>query len=280
MSSVKRVCRIAFYDTRIIIFSYKFVLISVISYIFMDDSMRTVREFAATYHLDIVPASLPFYLADVDASNYVLLLLVLLFSDIPLKNGAQNYLFQRGKSTLCCGAGHIMGLFLTGAIYVAEQFAFSIMTALPHLTWGDWGKVWGSITSHQAAELGFFCSFDVPSQVLRLYTPWQAIAISAGLFFLTSCVYALIEYVLNGVTQGKLGTIVLSVWSVVWIFLVGTPFEKLRRLLSYSPQTLNDLSHFKPEEASEKALIQLAGIIILSTVALILVKRRKIELVK
>ena len=277
MSNVRRICGIALYDARIMIFSYKFVLISVISYIFMDDSMRTVREFAAAYHLDIVPASLPFYLADIDASNYVLLLLVLLFSDIPLKNGAQNYLFQRGRSTLCCGAGHIAALFLVGAVYVAEQFAFSVLTSLPNLTWGDWG---GSIASNQALELGYSCNFAVSGEVLRLYEPMQAIGISAGLFFLTACVYALIEYVLNGVTRGKLGTIVLSVWSVVWIFLVGTPFERLRRLLSYSPQTLNDLSHFKPEEAPEKATIQLVSIAVLSAVVLILVKRRKIEMVK
>ena len=272
--------KIALYDARTIVFSSRFVLLSAIALMFFDMSMRPVREFADAFHLGIVPAALPFFLADISYSNAALLLLVLLFSDIPLKGRAQNFVMQRGSSLVCCGTGHALALFLSGAAFMLELLLFSVLTALPDLLFGGWGKVWGSIASGQALELGYQYTMGASSSVLEAYGPWQAVGISLLLFFLTGCLYAVVEYMLNGLSRSRLGTAVLSAWSVAWILLANAPFPWMRPLLAGAPQAWLDLSRLTPGRALERAGFLAVAVIALSAVAVFLVKRRKIEMVK
>lgn len=116
--------------------------------------------------------------------------------------------------------------------------------------------------------------------VLRDYTPLQAVAVSAGTFFLTGCIYGLLEYLLNGLSGGRLGTVLLAVWSAGWLFLQKSLFPGLRRLLEYSPSTWNDLSRFRPSEAAGRMGMLAAAVLVLTAAALVSVRRRKIELVK
>ena len=278
--AMRRIGRTALYDVRVMLRSSRFLMVSLAAFMFMDISMRPVKELASAFHLGVVPASLPFYLSDGVYGNIVLLLLLLMFSDIPLKNGAQNYLLQRGRSLRSSGAAHVLSLFLVGGVFVLEQVLFSVLTALPHLLFGDWGKVWGSFASHDAMELGYLIGFATPESVMRSYTPWQAVGAAASLFFLVGCIYALAEYILNGLSRGRLGTAVLSAWTVAWIFLVNGPFPWMRRLAVYLPQNWIDLSRFGPEKVPGRAGVLAVAVLALSAVAVFLVKRRKIEMVK
>ncbi len=280
MKDIRCACRTALYDARTMVFSARFVLLSAIALMFFDMSMRPVREFAADFHLGIVPAVLPFFLADISYSNAALLLLVLLFSDIPLKGRAQNFLMQRERGLVCCGTGHTLALFLAGAAFMLELLLFSVLTALPDLLFGGWGKVWGSIASGQTFRLGYQLGLGVSGSVLEAYGPWQAVGASLLLFFLTGCLYAVVEYMLNGLSRSRLGTAVLSAWSVVWIVFANAPFPWMRPLLAGAPQGWIDLSRLTPAGALKRAGVLAVAVLVLSAVAVFLVKRRKIEMVK
>ena len=281
MSRIFCIMRIALYETRLMLLSSRFLILSVISYIFMDAAMRPVRQFAADYHLGIVPAVMPFYGASITYANIALLLLILLYSDIPLKGDGQRFLIIRGRSLAGCAVGHVISLIITGVVFVLEQLLFSVITALPSVSFGGgWQKVWGSIASGRALSLGYLFGLGVSDVVIRTYTPIQAVTCSAFLFLLIGCIYALIEFLLNGISRGKLGTVVLSVWSVGWIFLERSHVPILRKLLKYSPQTWNDLSQMEMADLPGKAGFLAAIIFVLALVLILLVKYRKIELVK
>lgn len=275
-----RVLKIAVYEFRLMFLSSRFLVLSLVSFLFMDMAMRPIREFAADYGLAITPAVLPFYFSDVTYCNIAFLLLVLLYSDIPLKGMGQRFLLQRGKSMAVCGMGHLLALFLLGIVFVSEQVLFSFLTSLPDITAGGWGKVWGSIASNQAVGLGYRFSISASDVVLRNYTPLQAVTVSAALFFLTGCIYGLVEYLLNGLSGGKLGTVVLTVWSLGWIFLEKSLFPGLRKLLDYSPQSWNDLSRLDLPESGGRMAVLAVAVLLLMAVVVVLVRHRKIELVK
>lgn len=150
---------------------------------------------------------------------------------------------------------------------------------MPDIETGGWGKVWGSIASNQAAALEYRFSLGASDVVLRNYTPWQAVAVSAALFFLTGCIYGLVEYLLNGLSGGKLGTVVLTLWSLGWIFLEKSLLPGLRKLLKYSPQRWNDLSRMELSETGGQMGVLAVAVLLLAAVVLLLVRHRKIELV-
>ena len=280
MNEIIRVLKIAFYEFRLMLLSSRFVVLSLISFLFMDMAMRPIREFAADYKLSITPAVLPFYFSDIVYCNIAFLLLVLLYSDVPLKGVGQRFLLQRGKSMTVCGMGHLLALFLMGIVFVSEQVLFSFLTSFPDIMSEGWGKVWGSIASGQAASLEYRFSIGVSDVVLRNYTPWQAVTVSAVLFFLTGCIYGLVEYLLNGLSGGKLGSVVLTVWSLGWIFLEKSLFPGLRKLLNYSPQSWNDLSRLALHEAGGQMVVLAVVVLLLMAVILLFIRYRKIELVK
>ncbi len=280
MSNLMRTGRIALYDARLMVLSSRFVLLSALAYVFMDGVMRPVREFAADFGLGIVPAVFPFFISDTIYCNIALLLLVFLFCDIPLKNGAQNFLLQRGRGLTRSGAGHVLALFFAGATFVLVQLLFTVLTALPGLMFGDWGKAWGSFASSQASELGYASSLAISGDVLRIYEPWQAVGLSALLFLLAGCVYAVVEYILNGLTRSRLGTAALSIWSLLWIFLANLPFAWAEKLLTKAPQNWLDLSRLTPGGALRQAGVLAVAVLVLAAVAVFLVKRRKIEMVR
>lgn len=280
MSETRRVLKISFYEFRLMLFSSRFVVLSLISFLFMDMAMRPIREFAADYKLAITPAVLPFYFADITYCNIAFLLLIFLYSDVPLKGAGQRFLLQRGKSMVACGMGHMVAMFLMGIVFVSEQVLFSFLTALPAITTEGWGKVWGSVASHQALNLGYTFSLSVSDTVLRNYTPWQAVMVSAGIFFLTGCIYGLLEYLLNGFSGGRLGTVTLTVWSIGWLFLQKSLFPGLRKLLEYSPVSWNDLSRLELSKTGGRMGVLAAVVLFLTVVILLLVRHRKIELVR
>lgn len=280
MSKISHTMKIALYEARLMLFSSRFFVLSLFSFIFIDMVMRPIRQFAMDYHLDIVPAVFPFYCADITHANVALLLLVLLYSDIPLKGSSQQFLLIRAKSLTGCALGHVISLLLTGIVYVLEMLLFSVITAMPSVAFDGWGKVWGSIASGKAGSLGYLFYVGASDKLIRNYTPIQAICLSASLFLLTGFIYGLIEYLLNGLSRGRLGTVVLSLWSVAWIFLSCVRSSSVRRLLDYSPQTWNNLSRVKMSALPGRFGILAAIIVALSLVVIILVRHRKIELVK
>lgn len=268
---------VALYETRIFLLSSKFILVSLISWAVLDISTRTVRQFAVEYDLSIPPAILPFYLSDLVFGNIVYLLLVLLVCDVPLKHRTQKQILQRcGMTSLALG--QMVSLVLVSALFYAEQMIFSMVMCLPRLSFDGWGKLWGSLATDTFLEAGYSSSFNISQVVLREYSLWQAIGYSAVTFILTGICYGLVVFLFNGLSRGRLGTAIVSGWSVIWIFLKSNTEEWVRNLMRYSPQNWNDLSLHTASGMTEQILFVTGIILVLVAVILLLVKTRRLPL--
>ena len=87
---MKKVFKVAIYELKLMCFSSKFLILSVLAFIIMDVTVRGYRMFSHDYNLPIAPAVLPFYFADVSYGNIEILFLLLWFSDVPMKQRVQN----------------------------------------------------------------------------------------------------------------------------------------------------------------------------------------------
>lgn len=276
---IKQIIKVGVYETKIILFSSKFVLISILSFIMMDSRMRPYRSFAMTYDLTMPPAVLPFGLSDSVYCNILFLLLIMLFSNVPLKNRGQGQVMQRSGLTTF-GGGHLLSVALVSVVFLAEQLIYSVIVCMPYVNFGDWGKLWGSVASGLYLELGFPQYFNVSEEILRNYTPLQAIGAASVLFLLTGICYGVIEFLLNGLSRGKLGTIVLSIWSVAWIFVSTSKNDMVRGMMRISPQIWNNLS-LRTTEENTWIMCRIAVIILLMVIInMIVIRKRKLLLVR
>lgn len=276
---IRQSWNVARYETKLTVLSSKFVLLSVLSFIVMSFSADPVRRFAAEYGVALSPGILPFYLADARYGNIMFFFLILLFSDMPMKQKGQNQVLQR-CGLGCFGMGQLLSMVAVSLVFVVEQILFSILVCIPDLTFRGWGKVWGSIVDNVFYEAGYTVSFAVPAAVLRDYTLPEALLQSALTFFLTGVCYGLFIFLLNGVCKNRVGVSVMAVWSVCWIFLRVWPGKVTEKVMRFSPQSLNDLSLHGKGYGSVAVILLLAVIMVLTIVDYVLIKKRKLSLVK
>lgn len=274
------VWRVALFETKVMFLSVKFLVLSAVSWMFMDFYIREVRTFALDYGITVSPAQLPFYFSDYTYCNIAFLLLIFLLSDLPLRNGSQRQLLQR-SGMHCFGAGQMLAVALTAAVYVAEQLVLSVLVCLPCLELGGWGKVWQSVANGTMMELGYQNYVTAPQEVITNYLPWQAIGASSLLFCLTGILYGLLVHFLNGISRGRAGTAVLSAWSLVWLLVknFAARWKELDFLLRLSPANWNDLAGRRPPEIGWIALRILLCILVAAVINQVLMNRRKIEIV-
>lgn len=279
LRNVVVVWRVAWYEVKVMVLSAKFLVLSAVSWMFMDLFVMLIRQFALDYGEKLVPAILPFYFSDSIYCNIALLLLIFLFSSIPLKDESQKQLLQR-SGIRRYGAGQLLAVAMVSVVYVVEQLLFSVLVCLPCVEFSGWGKIWQSVANGIMLELGYG-GFDAVSQeVITNYEPWQAIGASALLFCLTGICYGMVVYLLNGISKGNLGTAVMSGWSLAWIFIQGmaVKWEWGQVALRLSPANWNNLSNKGAEDIARMSIRILLCIAVLIVVNQLMLRRRKIEL--
>ena len=161
-----------------------------------------------------------------------------------------------------------------------EQFVFSVLLCGTNLTFTSWGKVWGSAAAGTVNKLGYSSGFVISKNVFQNYTVPQALLFSMTIFLLMGICYGMVEFLLNGLQKGKLGTVVLSVWSVAWIFLKTNTTDFIRSFMKYAPQGWYNLG--RNNISASKNIISglFVGVVVLSIVNFVLVMQKKLELVK
>ena len=184
LNYLRAVWRVALYEVRVMLFSLKFLILALLSWMFMDLYTADIRQFALDYEETLVPAQLPFYFSDPLYCNIAFLLLIFLFSDLPPKDSSQRQVLQR-CGIRCYGAGQMLAIAILSVIYVVEQLLFSILTCIPCVEFAGWGRIWQSVASGKIYDLGYTCTAMVSQNVITNYLPWQAIGASALLFCLT-----------------------------------------------------------------------------------------------
>lgn len=88
----------------------------------------------------------------------------------------------------------------------------------------------------------------------------------------------MMEYLLNGISNGKLGTAVLSAWSLIWILFQNMWVGVIPELNRISPQSWNDLQGKKAGDIMQTGMTILICIVVLLSVIMVLIKRRKVEI--
>ena len=164
MNKMKKVFKVAIYELKLMCFSSKFLILSVLAFIIMDVSVRGYRMFSHDYNLPIAPAVLPFYFADVSYGNIEILFLLLWFSDVPMKQRVQNQILQRCGMP-CFALGHLFSIVFATIVFVLEQFVFSVLLCGTNLTFTSWGKVWGSAAAGTVKKLGYSSGFVISKNV-------------------------------------------------------------------------------------------------------------------
>ena len=116
--------------------------------------------------------------------------------------------------------------------------------------------------------------------IFQNYTVPQALLFSMTIFLLMGICYGMVEFLLNGLQKGKLGTVVLSVWSVAWIFLKTNTTDFIRSFMKYAPQGWYNLG--RNNISASKSIISglFVGVVVLFIVNFVLVMQKKLELVK
>lgn len=279
MNKMKKVFKVAIYELKLMCFSSKFLILSVLAFIIMDVTVRGYRMFSHDYNLPIASAVLPFYFADVSYGNIEILFLLLWFSDVPMKQRVQNQILQRCGMP-CFALGHLFSIVFATIVFVLEQFVFSVLLCGTNLTFTSWGKVWGSAAAGTVKKLGYSSGFVISKNVFQNYTVPQALLFSMTIFLLMGICYGMVEFLLNGLQKGKLGTVVLSVWSVAWIFLKTNTTDFIRSFMKYAPQGWYNLG--RNNISASKNIISglFVGVVVLSIVNFVLVMQKKLELVK
>ena len=279
MNKMKKVFKVAIYELKLMCFSSKFLILSVLAFIIMDVTVRGYRMFSHDYNLPIATAVLPFYFADVSYGNIEILFLLLWFSDVPMKQRVQNQILQRCGMP-CFALGHLFSIVFATIVFVLEQFVFSVLLCGTNLTFTSWGKVWGSAAAGTVKKLGYSSGFVISKNVFQNYTVPQALLFSMTIFLLMGICYGMVEFLLNGLQKGKLGTVVLSVWSVAWIFLKTNTTDFIRSFMKYAPQGWYNLG--RNNISASKNIISglFVGVVVLFIVNFVLVMQKKLELVK
>mgnify|MGYP000524173122 FL=1 len=279
MNKMKKVFKVAIYELKLMCFSSKFLILSVLAFIIMDVTVRGYRMFSHDYTLPIAPAVLPFYFADVSYGNIEILFLLLWFSDVPMKQRVQNQILQRCGMP-CFALGHLFSIVFATIVFVLEQFVFSVLLCGTNLTFTSWGKVWGSAAAGTVKKLGYSSGFVISKNVFQNYTVPQALLFSMTIFLLMGICYGMVEFLLNGLQKGKLGTVVLSVWSVAWIFLKTNTTDFIRSFMKYAPQGWYNLG--RNNISASKNIISglFVGVVVLFIVNFVLIMQKKLELVK
>ena len=274
--NIIKIWRVALYETKVIILSVKFLVLAAMSWMFMDLFAMPVRQLAMDYGLKLVPAELPFYFSDSVYCNIAFLLLVFLFSDMPLKDSGQKQILQR-SGIGCYAGGQMLSIVMVSLVYVAEQLLLSVLVLLPCIEFGDWGKVWGTAAAGNLSEMGYENVIHVSYEVISNYLPWQAILASSFLFCLSGICYGMMEFLLNGLSGGKAGTAVLSAWSLMWMFLSEMSEDWVRTLNRFSPQRWNDLSDKDFSAIFSVRRVLFIAIIVFWVINKRLMKMRKIQ---
>lgn len=279
MSNIKKVFKVAFYELKLMCFSSKFLILSVLSFIIMDVIVRGYRIFAQDYNLAMAPAVLPFYFSDVSFGNIEILFIVFWFSDVPMKQRVQNQILQRcGMS--CFSLGHLLSIVFATIVFVFEQFIFSILLCGTNLTISSWGKVWGSAATGTMKKLGYTGTLVVSKEIFQNYTVIQALSCSIIIFLFMGICYGLLEFMLNGIQKGKLGTVVLSAWSVAWIFFKTNNSDFIRSLMKYAPQGWYNLGRNNINDSKNIIVGLFVGSVVLFIINFVLIMQKKLELVK
>lgn len=273
---ISRYKQVWWFEFRNVVLSYKWLILSIISYMLIDLYMQDIKLFADTYNLGVYPAALAFFFEDSTFCNIGMLALIFVMSTFPVTNKLQQgVLLRSGRTAWAIGQ---MGTVVTIAfLWLAEMMVFTCISIGEHLDFTGWGQVWGSFSKGAAMEGATVIT--VSKRVIMGFKPWEAVLLSSMYVALTGSIYGLIIFCVDGITKTHIGEIVLAIWSSAWIVIGNFEFMAENKYVKMlSPRNWLNLDKYigDPNEVYKNIGIMLVIISVLWMFGILLVKKQRI----
>lgn len=236
MRDIAMVYSVCCYQLRKTIASYRFGLMLMLQLLYAIMFATPISDFAAEHSLLVnAMGILPALTGDGLAQMLLMMGLVLLLSDAPFIDHNQLYLLIRcERSKWAMGQMAFIAISALGYLVCAQLIC--CLTMAPNVTLSaEWGKVWTSISyQHSMPEM------QVGVRIVSRYTPLTAFGLSMWLSWLVCCTIVFIMFLVNLVTNTRLGLILGGLLCLLNSAIGNSMFDS--RMYSFSPLSLAALS--------------------------------------
>lgn len=241
-SCIRKFIHVWLFELRSIVLSYKWLVLSLISFMLVSLYMKNIVSFADTYDLGVYPAALAFFFEDYTFCNIGMLALIFVMSTFPVTNKLQQGVLLR-SGRLTWAAGQMFTVVTVSVLWFIEMMLFVCILLGEHLDLSGWGQVWGSLSGDMSS--GADVGITVSKRVILGFKPWEAVLISAVFVVLTGAIYGLIIFCIDGLTKSYVGEVLLSVWSMAWIVIGSFEFIADNRYIRmFSPRNWLSLDKY------------------------------------
>lgn len=278
---MQRTIHVWWFELRYILFSSRFLVLSIISFLLVHFYLKEILEFARDYDLGVYPAAIPILFSDGTFACLGILLVIFMISVFPVVNHLQqNVLIQSGCRVWC--NAQMLTIFSVVFIWLAELQFFVCILIGRQLDFSGWGKVWGSCSSGICMELGYQSAVSVPKEILMAYGPGKALLMSLLFVFLMGVLFGEFIFCVDGICQNSIGEILLSAWSLSYLVIANFKgFDSIRILQKFSPKNwLSIRRYIGYTEGFREALLLMCGLILLMYIVNHLLVKKKMIMIK
>lgn len=278
--TLRKTMHVWWFELRTILFSTRWLVISVITFLLVHFYLKDILIFAKDYDLGMYPAAIPFLFADGTFACLGILMVIFMVSVFPINNHLQqNVLIQSG----CMTWGNAQFLTMSSLVFlwIAELQVFVCIVIGGRIDFSGWGKVWGSCSSGVLYELGYVNIMDVQREVLMAYQPGEALVISLLFLFLMGIFFGEFIFFIDGLCRNSIGEILLSTWSLAYLIIANFKgFDGVHILQKLSPKSWLSISRYigQPQSLTQAVLIMLGLILLFYILNQLLIKKKRIAL--
>ena len=278
---IKKLLYVWWFEFRCILFSSRFLVLSLVSFLLVHFYMEETLKFAEEYDLAMYPAAISFLFADGTFACLGILLVIFMLSVFPVTNHLQqNVLIQSGSRIWC--SAQMFTIVSVVLVWLVELQLFILILIGDKMDFSGWGKVWGSCANGTAREFGYLGAFSVPRAVLMSYQPGEALFLSLLFVFLMGVLFGEFIFFIDSICNHAVGEILLSAWS--FCYLIVANFQQLQGvwiLQKLSPKNWLDITRYAgyPEGVRE-AVVIMSGLIVLFFILNQFIVKKKIVMIK
>jgi len=287
MNHYRKLKAVFFQELRVMLAGSKMVTLMLLSLLFLELFGGGIRRMALDQGLSAGPWLIPCLLRDHIYSGCMTVLVVFLYSEVPLCGENQRFLLQRAGYRAWC-LGQFLAILATAFFYPIFLFLGSLLVMLPCLTFSeDWGtayeicaNTWTDVEEYKLK--GGIISIEI----IENYDPAIALLVSMLLLFLLCLLCGLFLFLVNGFTHSSAGVIILSIWAFASSFVNNMSEQKVFRILRrISPAQWLNIENISPDPGSSGylgtiVLMTLAGVFLMAVLSYYFVIRKKIEVEK
>lgn len=284
MNNCRKLMAVFFQELRVMLAGSKIVTLMLLSLLFLELFGGGLRRMAMDQGLNAGPWLIPCLLRAHIYSGCMIVLVVFLYSGVPLCGENQRFLLQRAGHRIWC-LGQFLAILVTAFLYPLFLFLGSLLIMLPCLTFsGEWGKAYEICANTWADVEEYKLKGNIVSmEMIENYDPAVALLVSMLLLFLLCLLCGLFLFLVNGLTHSSAGVIILSIWTFASSFLNNMSEQKIFRILRrISPEQWLNIENISPEPGSSGylgtvVLMVLAGVFLMAVLSYYFVIKKKIE---